>query len=127
MLVLNFILIVNRQQDQKFQDFIGCGDNLDHTITSRYMRVGVNKPNSIHFWHAMAVRDRVDFSNMSDQIMPTQQCNSRQVALSLLPNEDDDLAMRENICILISRVLFENVKYFKLTYDGVIDWHIAHV
>ena len=30
------------------------------------------------------------------------------------------------ISILISRVLFENVKYFNLTFDGVIKWHIGH-
>ena len=119
-----YLKSLDHQEKKLYQDYIGCGDNLDHTIVSRYMRVGVNKPDSIHF--SMAVADRVDFSSKSDQHKPTQQCNLRKVALSLLPTDDDDLAIRENISILISRVLFENVKYFNLTFDGVIKWHIGH-
>ncbi len=103
-----------------------CGDNLDKGIKPRYMRIGTSKPDSIHYFHSYAVADRIDFTTLSDQVIPTLQRNAKQVALSLLPTPEDDLAIRENICILISRILYENMGFFNLCFDGEVDWHIKH-
>ena len=46
--------------------------------------------------------------------------------LLLLPGSEDDAAIRHNISILISRVLFANLSFFKLSFDGVVKWHIQH-
>ncbi|XP_064386655.1 uncharacterized protein LOC135335133 [Halichondria panicea] len=102
------------------------GDNVDKGIKQRYMRVGTSKPDDIHYFHSYAVGDRIDFMNLSDQVIPTLQQNSEQVAVSLLPTSDDDLALRNNMCILMSRILYENMGFFNLAFDGVVDWHIKH-
>ncbi len=102
------------------------GDNVDKGIKQRYMRVGTSKPDDIHYFHSYAVGDRIDFMNLSDQVIPTLQQNSEQVAVSLLPTSDDDLALRNNMCILMSRILYENMGFFNLAFDSVVDWHIKH-
>ena len=90
------------------------------------MRLATRKLELIHYFHIYAVADRIDFSHLSKSVIPTQQCDPEQVALSLLPSPEDDLAIRENICVLMSRVLFDNVAFFNLSFDGVINWHIEH-
>ena len=103
-----------------------CGDNVDEGIKPRYMRVGVNKPKDIHYFHSCAVADRIDFTSLSDEIIPTHQRDVNQLALSLIPSPEDDVVLRDNIMTLISRILFENLDFFNLTFDGVVDWHIKH-
>ena len=44
----------------------------------------------------------------------------------LLPTPEDDMVFRTNICILMSRILYQNMEYFKHSFDPVIDWHIKH-
>ena len=90
------------------------------------MRVETRKPESVHYFHSYAVADRINFSHLSNTVIPTQQSDPKQVAISLLPSPEDNLAIRENICVLMSRVLFNNVAFFKLSFDGVINWHIKH-
>ena len=90
------------------------------------MRAGVSKPDSIHYFHSYAVADRVDFSMLSEQVTPTQQQDKKQIAVSLLPVPEDDEAMRDNIIILISRILTENLEFFRLSFEDVVMWHIKH-
>ena len=103
-----------------------CGDNIDKTINQRYMRTDHARPDSIHYFHYYAVADRIDFSGLSDQVIPTLQQDSAKIAVSLLPTDEDDLAIWDNICVLLSRILYENMEFFKVSFDGVIDWHIKH-
>ena len=103
-----------------------CGDNLDKGIKQRYMRIDNEKPASIHYFHSFAVADRIDFSNLSDQLILTEQRDAELVAKSLLPIPEDNMAFRTNICILMSRILYQNMEYFKHSFDPVIDWHIKH-
>lgn len=103
-----------------------CGDNLDKGVRQRYMRTDTKKPDAMHYFHSYAVADQVDFGSLTDQIIPTQQRDAKQVAASLLPTTDDDIALRDNMCVLISRILFENLDFFRLSFDGVVDWHIKH-
>lgn len=85
------------------------------------MRVGNNKPDCFHYFHSYAVADRVDFSSLSDKVIPTSQRDKKQVALSLLPAPEDDVALRNNIITLMSRILFENMEFFKFSFDGVVN------
>ncbi len=103
-----------------------CGDNIDKGIKPHYMRVGQDKPQDIHYFHHYAVLDRIDFSHLSDQVLPTLQTDVNQVALSLLPIVDDDLDLRRNTCVIISRILYKNFPFFQLCFDEIIDWRIEH-
>lgn len=103
-----------------------CGDNLDKCIKQRYMRVGCKKPDSIHYFHSYAVADRVDFNHLCDQVIPTLQRDAKQLASFLLPTLDDDAALCNNICVLMSRILYANMEFFQHSFDGVVDWHIKH-
>ena len=59
--------------------------------------------------------------------MPTLARDPEQIALSLLPTPEDDKAIRNNMCTLISRIIYENMAFAKLTFnDGVVNWHIIH-
>ncbi len=90
---------------------------IDKGVKQRYMRVGVKR------FHAYAVSDRIDFSNLSEQVIPTSQICPDRIATSLLPSVEDDLAIRRNICTLMSRVLCDNVTFFKASF---VDRHIKH-
>ena len=103
-----------------------CGNSVDKTIKQQYMRVTIRKPESIHYFQSYAVANRINFGHLSNSVIPTQQSDPKQVAISLLPSPEDDLAIHENICVLMSRVVFRNVAFFIISFDGVIDWHIKH-
>ena len=103
-----------------------CGDNIDMSVKQQYMRIGSSKPDSIHYFHFYAVADRIGLSNISDQVIATQQRDSGLIVASLLPTPEDDVALRDNICVLMSRILCEHVEFFKFTFEEVVDWHIKH-
>lgn len=103
-----------------------CGDNIDKSVKQSHMRTDIKAPQSIHYFHYYAVADRIGFSGLSDQIIQTQQRDPAKSALSLLPTEEDDSSLRNNICVLMSRIAYENMDFFKASFDGVIDWHLNH-
>lgn len=88
------------------------------------MRVGVSKLDSIHYLHSYAVADRIDFSNLSECTIQTKQTDVTQVAILQLPCSEDDLAIRDNISMIISCILFKNLSFFGLSFDGVVKWHL---
>ena len=102
-----------------------CGDNIDKNVRARYMRSD-KKNLSLHYFHSYAVLNRIDASSFSDTVPDTSNLNVDVVANSLLPSPSDDIAIRGNIAKLISRVLVENLEYFKFAFEDVIDWHIEH-
>ena len=103
-----------------------CGDNIDKTVKPRYMRSDTHKTESIHYFHSYAVANRVDFSDLSERTPPLPSVDLWQLASSLLPSPDDDATMRNNFATHVSRVLVNNIDFFKVTFDGVVDWHIKH-
>ena len=103
-----------------------CGDNIDKTVKQRYMRSGTQKAGSIHYFHSYAVANRIDFSPLSEQTPPLPSVDIQQLAASLLPPSDDEVALRKNFAILVSCVLVANIKFFNTTFDGVVEWHIKH-
>ena len=105
-----------------------CGDNIDKIIRHRYLRCdSTANATSLHYFHFYAVKDRIDFSDLREKAIPCDVADPLQLALSLLPSPEDDMAIRRNICILISRILYSNnLEYFKVAFDGVVEWHIEH-
>lgn len=103
-----------------------CGDNIDKTVKRRFVRTDNTATTSLHYFHFYAVKDRIDFSDLGEKPIPSYQASQRQVTLSLLPSPEDDIAIRNNICVLISRILFNNLEFFRMAFDGVIDWHMEH-
>ncbi|KAL5467006.1 hypothetical protein EMCRGX_G031171 [Ephydatia muelleri] len=71
-------------------------------------------------------RDRIDCSNLCDQVITTQQTDPGQIAASLLPTPEDDVALRDNICVLMSRILCAHVEFFKINFEDIVDTHIKH-
>lgn len=59
---------------------------------------------------------------MDDQ----KQCTPEHIADTIIPSEEDDRILRDNIVTLISRVLVSHLNFFKFTFDKVVDWHIEH-
>ena len=103
-----------------------CGDNIDKTVKQRYMRLDTTRTGSIHYFHSYAMSDRIQFHDMPKAIPATTMSDPHQLALSLLPSPEDDMAMRNHISILISRVLVNHLDFFKVAFDGAVEWHIKH-
>ena len=58
------------------------GDNVDKNVKKRYLRVDQQNA-SLHFFHAFAVRDRIDFSHLPDTLPLTCSNEPAKVALEL--------------------------------------------
>ena len=107
------------------------GDNIDFTVKARYMRTDGRQDQSLHFFHSYAIRDRIDLSKFPFQSSPrvthpTSFSNFETMALEMLPSSLDDVTLSKNIATIVSRVLFENMPFFKSTFKDVVTWHIQH-
>lgn len=74
------------------------GDNIDKNIRRSYQRID-RTTRSLHYFHMFAVKDRVDFSHLSNS-RPTHVEVDIQV---LLPSAKDFAAIKNDFEILISR------------------------
>ena len=81
-----------------------CGDNV---LKQRYTR-----PDSVHYFHSYAVRDRIDFTCLSVLVPRPIASTLQQHALNLLPSPSDNHALCENFSILISCVYVSNIDFF---------------
>lgn len=118
--------ILRKPEATSVTHFRLCGDNIDKTVRQRYMRSDFHGSSSMHYFHSYAVADRIDFSTLSEENPPTANLQSDALASLVIPTVEDETTLRENFKVLISRVLFENVDYFRMTFDGIITWHIKH-
>ena len=98
------------------------GDNLDKGVRARYMRSQSHHDQSLHYFNSFAVYNRIDFSSYPD-IHPSTCFDIEQ---NQLPSRDDDDILRESIATIISRVLTDNMPFFRMTFDDVILWHMKH-
>ena len=104
-----------------------CGDNIDKMIRHRYLRTDSNATaTSLHYFHFYAVKDRIDFSDLGEKAILCHGADQLQLVLSLLPLPEDDIALWRNLCVLISRILYNNLEFFKVAFDGIVEWHIEH-
>ena len=101
-----------------------CGDNIDKSIRRHHSRSD-RRNQSLHYFHAYAVENRVDVSHLSDINIHISEITSIEyVPNSVLPRLGDDSKIKENIATLISRVLFRYLDFFQLSFDNIIEWHI---
>lgn len=117
--------------DSQFKDstssgYMILGDNFDKNIRAKYLRLESHSNASLHLFHICAVKDRIDFSHLPKYQLTGCLPSPRNRALALLPTLDDDKALRKNFIVLGSRLLASNMKFFKFTFDGVIQQHIKH-
>ena len=74
------------------------GDNIDKNLRRSFQRSD-RTTISLHYFHACAVKDRIDFSSFSN-LRPTHVVIDPAV---LLPNAADVASIKEEFQILISR------------------------
>lgn len=74
------------------------GDNVDKNVRASFQRIGYTTQ-SLHYFHAYAVLDRVDFSGLSDAAPSPSIVDP----LSFLPSKDDRALVERDLRVLISR------------------------
>ena len=103
------------------------GDNLDKNINPRFRRVD-KQTQSLHFFQYFAVRDRVNLTGISDCSKPYYNVPIEKLPLeNLLPTPSDDHVLLCNFSILASRVIVEELPYFKQTFEDAVVSHINHI
>lgn len=90
------------------------------------MRLDDHRNKSIHYFHSYAVQSRVDFSFLPNVHPDTCLHHPYEIARSLLPSTEDDRTLRLNFVTHISRILCSHMPFFKLSFDGMVEWHIKH-
>ena len=102
------------------------GDNLDLTIKARYMRMDGQKDLSLHYFHYMCVRDRIDFKHLS--IVNLESCLNSAVKMAsyLLPDKQLDDVLTYHLAILISRMLITYIPFFSFAFSDIVEWHLEH-
>lgn len=100
------------------------GDNLDKSIKPRYNRLQSQGIQLLHYFHHIAIADRIDVSNLSLTPPMPPKIAHEQCARSLLPSTEDDRTLKDNMIILISRILVTNIESFKFNFSDVTVWHI---
>ena len=78
---------------------------------------------SLHYFHAYAVRDRIDLSSLSSDppVPDLGQINFQ----SLLPSHCDAEVLHKNIAILMGRILRAHMSFFE-KYASGLGRHIMH-
>ena len=81
----------------------------------------------MHCYHAYAVRDRIDISDLSDTT--PNLCSVPLLSIpvhTVLPSITDERNLLHNFTLLKSRLLVEYFKYFSENYTDVVEKHIKH-
>lgn len=107
----------------EFSGFKCVGDNIDKNVRPRFMRVD-RRTQSLHYFNAFAVKDRVDSSSLSPKKLASTEPLQLDVA-QILPSEDDWYQLVQNCTTLLSRVLAEYIPIFTEVRDCVC-MHIQH-
>ena len=97
------------------------GDNLDTNIMARYKRTDGSSNQSLHYFHCLAVKDRIsEFGQLS--ISPYHSCfnNVEVLAPSLLPTTKSDDKLMDIIETMISRVLCTNIPFFSFVVQVLL-------
>lgn len=78
---------------------------------------------SLHYFHAYAVRDQVNLDHVDD--CPSAPDQSSINLELLFPSKDDEREMICNVAILIARTLKKHIPYFS-KYGKGVEKHIWH-
>lgn len=98
------------------------GDNVDKEVKPREMRSD-HQTRSLHYFHAYAVRDRIDLSSVSD-VKVTPDIGSINIT-DLLPSASDDEELKKNFTLLMCQTLKKYMPFFGKFATG-ISRHIKH-
>ena len=123
MLVIIFIpcIVTHYFQDSPHTWKI-VGDNLDLTVRVRDLRMD-NRDKSVHFFHHMAVQERVPSSHLEGE-EPMASITTLNFE-DILPSEVDYQQLRSNSIILLSRIITSRLERFK-SFNDVVPKHIQH-
>ncbi|KAL5479300.1 hypothetical protein EMCRGX_G022803 [Ephydatia muelleri] len=98
------------------------GDNIDKNIKPRDMRIN-NQTKSLHYFHAFAVKDRINFSditNNAELVFPDD------IDYSVFyPNDDDDAQLVSNFQTLVTRIFVEYIPHLQHLL-GKVTHNIQH-
>ncbi len=78
---------------------------------------------SLHYVHKYAVLDRIDLSSFDDKPCRPNIGNIRLE--SMLPTKQDSEAIRQNMAILVARILIKNFSFLK-SFSRCLGRHILH-
>ena len=76
---------------------------------------------SLHYFHAYAVKDRVDLSSFSDTVLSTPPLSKDELFNQILPSADDHFAT------LISRCLVDKIPFSSHNFKKATVKHIPHL
>ena len=101
------------------------GDNLDMTIKARFLRADILNQ-SLHYFHCLAIRDRINFNDLST--MCCQGClnSPDKIALELLPSLQTDSSLLDNFTVIVSRVIADYIPFINFALSDVVTWHLDH-
>lgn len=107
----------NTLPSSKYPQYILVGDNLDKNITPRDMRVD-NQVKSIHYFHSYAVQDRIQLSDLYDDL---PECNIGSLPVTtFVPSVEDCATLRANYIVLAARVIVDKLPYFSDLHQCVM-------
>ena len=101
--------------------YVIVGDNLDKTISPRYMRSD-HQRQSIHSFHMYAALDRVNTLDLSAD-HPVGDISTTPLT-EFLPSPADCKVLRENDAVLLGRIVAKKLS-FRVFEDCVVS-HITH-
>ena len=95
-------------------------DNIDSTVNPRCMREDAQSK-SLHYVQVYAVKDRIDYSTIIDPL-PSGEKN----IFNILPTSNDYEKIKENMAILVSRIIADHIRFFAEDYKSIVTRHILH-
>ena len=127
--MLNLLSEVSKMHQLPVQQWSADGqrfkfvkDNVDKQIKVRDVRSD-HQATLYHMHSIIAVRNRVDTSHMSC-IGSTKDISS-VLPKHFLPSQADVVAVKDNLVVLIARILVSNIPIFTFL-SGVVPQHIEH-
>ena len=99
-------------------------DNIDKTVKPRHMTADTQNV-SLHNVHAYAVKDRVDYSRISDD-RPTVGDISELQLCDLIPSSADYSLLKERFEIHVSRIITDYLKFFHEDFNRLVHMHTPH-
>lgn len=78
---------------------------------------------SLHFYHAYAVKDRIDTSHLPE-------CHLSQPSLTyndFIPSDEDYASLKSDFTVLVTRILCQHMNFFKAKFSGSVTWNIPHI
>ena len=94
-------------------------DNIDMAIKPCYMRVDIQKNQSLHYANSYSVQGRVNFNHLSYVHSHGYSNSPDKNALQLLPSLVDDKEMRSLFMMHVTRILVIHTKYSGLFVMGL--------